>query len=202
MVVCTAGVPHKVVLEPRDEYGNYCSWGSDAAAHEKALESFTMDVYEVGSLAPIKPLVQWLWVEVLHRILIHVTFQENGIYFIRLKLNGTPICKAEFNAIALSRADAALVDKAMACKAQTYEAKLLSINGEKWTKNKKVFCALSPKQISMKEYILGVFPKRLATFRLCPSTKVKCCHVTSVTSFSREVNLLRVIAVHVPGEQQ
>jgi hypothetical protein len=54
-----------------------------------------------------------------------------------------------------------------------YEAKLIRINSEKLTKPKKVLCYVSPKQLIVKELILKFIPKRLYTFRLCPSTKVQ-----------------------------
>ena len=53
-----------------------------------------------------------------------------------------------------------------------YAAKLLGMQGERFTKPKKVFCFISPKQLTIKEYLLKFIPKRLVTFRLCPSTKV------------------------------
>lgn len=171
-VVCTIGIPHQLLLEPRDEYGNFCSWSHDAQEQQKALNAFSLEAYAIGSSDVVRPLVQWLWVELMHRLLIHVTFSEEGIYGIRLKFDGVVINKGEFNMIALSKSDAVQVEKALITKSAIYETKLLSINGEKWSKNKKVFCAVSPKQIALKEYILGIIPKRLATFRLCPTTKV------------------------------
>jgi hypothetical protein len=53
-----------------------------------------------------------------------------------------------------------------------YVAKLLGMQGERFAKPKKVFCFISPKQLTIKEYLLRFIPKRLVTFRLCPSTKV------------------------------
>lgn len=52
-----------------------------------------------------------------------------------------------------------------------YAAKLLGMQGEKFSKPKKVVCFISPKQLTIKEYLLRIIPKRLVTFRLCPSTK-------------------------------
>ena len=172
MVVCTAGLSHQLFMEPHDLYGNYCSWNHDAPEQQKALDAFSCEAYAIGSSDVVRPLVQWLWVELMHRLIINVTFNEEGIYGVRLKLEDSVISKGEFNMIALSRSEAVQVEKALGTRTATDETKLLSINGEKWSKNKKVFCAISPKQIALKEYILGIIPKRLATFRLCPATKV------------------------------
>ncbi|MGH0153840.1 UNVERIFIED_CONTAM: hypothetical protein FKN15_025809 [Acipenser sinensis] len=42
---------------------------------------------------------------------------------------------------------------------------------DKVKKPKKVFCYLSPKQLSVKEFYLKIIPWRLFTFRVCPGTK-------------------------------
>ena len=171
MVVCTAGVSHQLLLEPRDEYGNFCSW-SHPEEQQKALNAFSLEIHTVGSSDVIQPLIQWLWVELMHRLMINVTVQEEGVYDARLKFNDVVINKGEFNMIVLSKNDTYQVEKGLGTRTATYETRMLSINGEKWTKDKKVFCTLSPKQIALKEYILGIIPRRLATFRLCPATKV------------------------------
>lgn len=75
-----------------------------------------------------------------------------------------------FNAGAVARA----VHQSVASKDfdTCYAAKLLGMQGERFAKPKKVFCFISPKQLTIKEYLLKFIPKRLVTFRLCPSTKV------------------------------
>uniref|UniRef100_A0A4X2LFU4 HECT-type E3 ubiquitin transferase n=1 Tax=Vombatus ursinus TaxID=29139 RepID=A0A4X2LFU4_VOMUR len=42
---------------------------------------------------------------------------------------------------------------------------------EKVKKPKKVYCYVSPKQLSVKEFYLKIIPWRLYTFRVCPGTK-------------------------------
>lgn len=70
--------------------------------------------------------------------------------------------------------DATLVHKNVASKNHnvSYEAKLIAVSTERLTKPKRVMCYVSPKQVIIKELILKFIPKRLYTFRLCPSTKV------------------------------
>jgi hypothetical protein len=74
----------------------------------------------------------------------------------------------------LTASDATLVHKNVASKNHNicYEARLVSMQGERLSKPKKVFCYVSPKQLTVKEFLLKFIPKRLVTFRLCPSTKV------------------------------
>lgn len=70
--------------------------------------------------------------------------------------------------------DSTLVHKNVASKNHNvcYEAKLVGTNSERFSKPKRVLCYVSPKQLIIKELILKFIPKRLYTFRLCPSTKV------------------------------
>lgn len=46
---------------------------------------------------------------------------------------------------------------------------------EKVKKPKKVYCYISPKQLSVKEFYLKIIPWRLFTFRVCPGTKFTYC---------------------------
>lgn len=48
---------------------------------------------------------------------------------------------------------------------------------EKVKKPKKVYCYISPKQLSVKEFYLKIIPWRLFTFRVCPGTKVSRTNV-------------------------
>lgn len=69
-----------------------------------------------------------------------------------------------------------------------YDAKLLGVNGERISKPKKVLCYVSPKQLIVKELILKFIPKRLFTFRLCPSTKVSLfCNNNSMTQITHSL---------------
>ena len=74
----------------------------------------------------------------------------------------------------MTASDAALVHKNVASKNHNicYEARLVGMQGERLSKPKKVFCYVSPKQLTVKEFLLKFIPKRVVTFRLCPSTKV------------------------------
>lgn len=178
IVVCTVGQDYQLLLEPKDEYGNFCSWGRDP----KEIEGFSLECTSVHSSETVRPFFYWHWVELLRRLILHVSFDENGIYSARIKLNGCLIDKGEFNMIVLMRKDAKLVESALTTRSPSYEVKLLSLNDERLSKIKKAFCALSPKQVALKEYILGIIPKRLATFRLCPATKVRLVNLTQVLS--------------------
>lgn len=80
--------------------------------------------------------------------------------------------------------DATLVQKNVRNHSTWYEARLLSFQGEKYVKPRKVIVYISPKQLTIKEFVLKFIPKRLITFRLCPSTKVCFLYVTYYPIFS------------------
>ena len=125
IVVCTTELPHQILLEPRDTFGNPCSFGgTNNGDQELAMEAFSLEAFAIGSLEPVQPIVQRLWIELMRRLIIHVTFYEDGIYLVRLKFHNQLIHKAEFNAIALSRAEAKQVEKAISTKTPTYETKV------------------------------------------------------------------------------
>lgn len=88
------------------------------------MESLSLEAFTVGSLRQVRPLVHRLWIELIRRFIVHITFEEDGIFLVRLKLNGEIIPKAEFNAISLSRAEAQQVEKEIGTKTPMYEAKV------------------------------------------------------------------------------
>ena len=51
---------------------------------------------------------------------------------------------------------------------------LTRIEGEPCFKPKRVIMHITPKQFTVKEFIFKFLMKRIATYRVCPSTKVKC----------------------------
>ena len=69
-----------------------------------------------------------------------------------------------------------------------FEATLLATNNERIRRPKKVYCYVSPKQLTVKEFYLKVIPKRLHTFRVCPATKVssqnRALHNIKIYQFS------------------
>lgn len=91
-----------------------------------------------------------------------------------MSYKGQNIQNGDFNIIILNKDESYLVQKNVAKKNKCYEVKLLSLNGERsGNKPKKVYCYISPKQLTLKEFMWKFFPKHLITFRLCPSTKFK-----------------------------
>lgn len=74
----------------------------------------------------------------------------------------------EFN----SGTDHEMTSRSIKHRSISYEGKLIRVEGEPPFKPKRVVMFISPKQFTIKEFMLKFLMKRVATFRLCPSTKV------------------------------
>ncbi|XP_025831549.1 apoptosis-resistant E3 ubiquitin protein ligase 1 [Agrilus planipennis] len=176
-VVCTANVGHMLYVEPRDEYSNVCTFkpGQDPT------EGFTVSLKQIGSQSREADLdkadeqnkinLDYDWHS--KRLTIQIKFLYEGIYHATIRYDDTEIQNGDFDVIVLNSIDSALVHKNVVSKSHNvyYEAKLIANNGEKYSKPKRVLCYISPKQFIIKEMFLKFIPKRLFTFRLCPSTK-------------------------------
>ncbi|XP_049833521.1 apoptosis-resistant E3 ubiquitin protein ligase 1 isoform X2 [Schistocerca gregaria] len=177
-VVCTAGMPHSLMIEPRDEFDNLCVFDASSLGTDAPTEGYAIAITQVGSSVsgscpspPYTAEFDYDWLS--HRVTLQVRFPSEGCFHASVSYRGTELRNGDFDIIVLSVSDAALVNKNVASKNHNicYEARLVSLHGERLSKPKKVFCYVSPKQLTVKELLLKFIPKRIITFRLCPSTK-------------------------------
>ncbi|GLV39987.1 uncharacterized protein CBL_10882 [Carabus blaptoides fortunei] len=176
-VICTASVSHLLYIEPRDEYSNVCCFNPG----EDPTKGYTVTISQLGT--PISETVNEKTVEgysvnldydwQTQKLSIQLKFIYEGCYHATIKYQGIELHNGDFDIIVLNSVDSTLVHKNVASKNHNvcYEARLVGINGDKFTKPKRVLCYVSPKQLIIKERILKFIPKRMYTFRLCPSTK-------------------------------
>ncbi|KAH9640015.1 hypothetical protein HF086_008110 [Spodoptera exigua] len=82
--------------------------------------------------------------------------------------NPAPLTDHEVPALIPYTSDTATVQRNISSKRHNicYEARLLS------GKPRRVLCCISPKQLTLKDYLFKFIPKRITSFRLCPSTKL------------------------------
>ncbi|GAB6024585.1 hypothetical protein CHUAL_009733 [Chamberlinius hualienensis] len=169
-IVCSEGVNETLVIECRDEYNNHCIFGEN----EDPSEDFKVLIEKLrnGRMTSTSSCnVNYDYR--LQRTILCLKFDEEGCYKAEVKYKSNPVRNGEFNIIVLSKEDAIMVTKNVSRKNHNvyYEGKLMSVNGESLLKPKKIYLNLSPKQLTIKEMIFKFIPKRLYTFRLCPSTK-------------------------------
>lgn len=173
IVVCQAGLPNILHIEPRDEYGNVCNFDHES----DPTRGYLVEIFDLNDQPNEKysSAITLNYDKVNSRINVNVLFPEPICLRARITYEMQPIPNANFDLIVLSSCDTTLVHKNIASRKHNiaYDAKLLSVEGQSKIKSKKVICYVGPKQLTIKEMILKIIPKRIATFRLCPSTKVK-----------------------------
>lgn len=182
IVVCQAGLPNILHIEPRDEYGNVCNFDHEA----DPTRGYLVEIFDLNDQPNEKysSAITLNYDKVNSRVNVNVLFPEPICLRARITYEMQPIPNANFDLIVLSSCDTTLVHKNIASRKHNiaYDAKLLSVEGQSKIKSKKVICYVGPKQLTIKEMILKIIPKRIATFRLCPSTKVEflcfnMCHI-------------------------
>ncbi|KAI1295618.1 Apoptosis-resistant E3 ubiquitin protein ligase 1 [Halotydeus destructor] len=190
-VVCTESVPYHLFIEPRDKYDNLCQLSEKS----DPSDDYTVDIVEAGTNRPIASPFHWEVHTENSRIGLVLKLDRAGLYRGSVTYRGNAISTGDFDVIVLNSADSGLVAKnTKKNHTVSFDAKLLSINGDKLSKPKKVSIYVSPKQLTIKEFILKIIPKRVATFRLCPSTKFYFKRIDKVRGSNidsdREENLL------------
>ncbi|XP_037957944.1 apoptosis-resistant E3 ubiquitin protein ligase 1 isoform X2 [Teleopsis dalmanni] len=171
-VVCCAGTPTLLHIEPRDEFGNACIFEND----DNLIKGYRVEIFDLIN-QPIEKLeraITFFYDKVNSRVSVTALFQKPICLRAVISYLEQKLPNGEFDIIVLSSSDTTLVHKNIASRKHNicYEAKLLgNCNVPTKTKPRKVICFVGPKQITIKEMILKFIPKRIATFRLCPSTK-------------------------------
>lgn len=188
-MVCTEKTPHALFIEMRDKYGNLCPVSPDF----DPSDDFSVDLVEMSTTKPIHSAFYWDTQPNHSRIALVLKLDVEGLYSAIVSYRGSALKNGEFTVIVLNSSESALVQKHSSKRSQFsgFKARLISINNERLNKPKKVFCFVSPKQLTIKEYFLKIIPKRIVTFRLCPSTKFQ---------FTRPQNLYNQLQCYLNNE--
>lgn len=164
IVVCQEGLPNILHIEPRDEFGNICNYDSN----DDPIKGYFVEIFDLNDhlCEKFNSAITLSYDKVNLRINVIALFPEPISLRCRIVYEGQLIPNAFFDLIVLSSCDTTLVHKNIASrKLAIYDAKLLSISGEAKSKPRKVLCYIGPKQFTIKEMILKIIPKRIATFR-------------------------------------
>lgn len=176
IVVCQEGLPNILHIEPRDEFGNICNYDSNA----DPTKGYSVEIFDLHDqlCEKFNSAITLSYDKVNLRVNVIALFPEPICLRVRIVYEGQLIPNALFDLIVLNSCDTTLVHKNIASRKHNicYDAKLLSVAGQPKSKPRKVLCYIGPKQFTIKEMILKIIPKRVATFRLCPSTKVEKFH--------------------------
>ncbi|XP_032592296.1 apoptosis-resistant E3 ubiquitin protein ligase 1 isoform X6 [Drosophila grimshawi] len=170
-VICCASAPTLMHIEPRDEFGNACLFEQS----DEALQGYQVAIYDLHgiSVEKLQHAIAFNYDRVNSRVSVTALFPEPICLRAVISYREQQLPNGDFDIIVLSSSDTTLVHKNIASRKHNicYEAKLLSVFGSARSKPRKVMCYVGPKQVTIKEMILKFIPKRIATFRLCPSTK-------------------------------
>lgn len=167
-----------MVVELRDRFGNLCDL--DDEKDFDASQDFSVNITELISEQTIDFCYFW------HRnpsekskVELTFGFEFSGLYRALVSYRGLLLKNGDFNIICLTNEENEKVTKfkeskksfSFSARLLLNNAQMLLLNDWKLTKGKAVEINISPKQLILKEYIFRFFPKRVANFRVSPSTK-------------------------------
>ncbi|CAK1600534.1 unnamed protein product [Parnassius mnemosyne] len=156
----TAGRARTLHVHPRDQFDN----------PGLLATGFTIEIRVVGGEVDEKlsSAATFQYDSVNQRVAVEMCFPEPGVYRAAIFYDGVLLHNGEFDCIVLTAGEAASVQRACGRRAHAaFEARLLAPG-----RPRRLLLALSAKHLLLKDYVLKFIPKRITTFRLCPSTKL------------------------------
>ncbi|XP_050668968.1 apoptosis-resistant E3 ubiquitin protein ligase 1 isoform X2 [Leptidea sinapis] len=178
-LVCAATRARPLLVHPRDHYDNPATLAGDAA------KGFSIEIKPVDETEEdLSDVAQFEYDSVNQRVSVSLCFPRPGVYRAAIYYNGEILHNGHFDCIVLTPSDAATVQRQLSSKRTsiTYEARLIAASRTRQandapatTKQRRVLCCLSPKQLVIKDYLFKIIPKRISSFRVCPSTKLVLC---------------------------
>uniref|UniRef100_A0A3P9DU60 HECT-type E3 ubiquitin transferase n=1 Tax=Maylandia zebra TaxID=106582 RepID=A0A3P9DU60_9CICH len=190
-LVLTNGQRHTLQIEPRDEYGNPTLHNCTTISFRTSLDSFVVFLlFQLGTADDDS-------LEGLYSKSVSTDPEKTGCFRACISYKDQPLSNGEFDIIVLSENEKACVEKNVSTPGISiyFEAYLYSsgnysssswqlpassllapqrrpsMGEEEDEHDSPVYCYISPKQLSVKEFYLKIIPWRLFTFRVCPGTK-------------------------------
>lgn len=166
-VVCAAGTSHPLTIETRDSFNNLAAYRTD----QKYF--FKIRVEEAGTNIRYTPTTQIIYNVQEKKLTMYIQMEKEGCFQATVSYGDVRLKNGDFSILVLNSEELTKVKKNVVKRRHNlyYEVRLLACNNETLEKPKKVFLYISPKQITLKEFYLKIYPKKLFTFRVCPSTK-------------------------------
>lgn len=184
-LILTAGVPEDIKLKFQDLFGNEVEpFQLPSLSSRISFKLWHMDATNGGRKTEVFSNNFLIYLtESSKTICISVAFAsgEEGWYSATVNLSDKALKSSEITMIVLSRNEKAKVDRFIhsrrardfyALDTEYFEAELIALNGQRLEKAKKVYCYLTDKQLSIREYFLKIFLRRTFSYRLVPATKL------------------------------
>lgn len=147
-VVCCAGAPTLLHIEPRDEFGNSCVFQEN----DNPIEGYKVEIFDLNGqiIDKMSNAISFMYDKVNSRVSVTALFPEPICLRAAISFHNQKLPNGDFDIIVLSSSDTTLVHKNIASRKHNicYEAKLLSIFGNTKSKPRKVLCYVGPKQVS------------------------------------------------------
>ncbi|CAH2108693.1 unnamed protein product [Euphydryas editha] len=163
-LVCTAQRARRLHVHPRDRFDN------PATLDRPADQGFSIELGPLGG-APEPELgaaASFEYDAVNQRVSVTLCFPSPGVFRAAIYYERVLLHNGEFDCIVLTASDTASVQRQLSARrGAAFEARLVG------GRARRVLCCLSAKQLLVKDYILRFIPKRITSFRLCPSTRLQ-----------------------------
>ncbi|XP_047530174.1 apoptosis-resistant E3 ubiquitin protein ligase 1 isoform X1 [Vanessa atalanta] len=163
-LVCTAQRARCLHVHPRDRFDN------PATLDRPADQGFSVELAPLGG-APEPALgaaATFEYDAVNQRVSLALCFPRPGVFRAAVYYERVLLLNGEFDCIVLTAGDTASVQRQLgARRGAAFEARVVGARA------RRVLCCLSAKQLLVKDYILRFIPKRITSFRLCPSTRLQ-----------------------------
>jgi hypothetical protein len=174
-------------IRPRDRYGNECNFG------DVDTTKFAFELYQahetVGDQSKVETVV-YNFKREIKKVLTEFaeSFEETlevrleaeiiqaGIFHGVISYDGTVIQNGAFDVVVLLPNEHNVLRSIMSENpgSKYHEARLVQVGSEFQKKTRQVFVYVASKTLTIKEfYLIGLFPYRIATFRILPATKVQ-----------------------------
>ncbi len=181
-LVLTAELPETIQIDPKDAYGN--------SIPKQRLPSlagrFNLKILEklgdpVRSVSRSSPEINTNFVVYHTPVMVPLCASmafgsgQEGWYRASITLDSVSIGNGELTLIVLSRSDRNKVNRLVEAgydNLPSFEGELVAESGALSAKPKTVWCSLTSKQLTVRDYVLKIFPRKLYNFRMAPSTKV------------------------------
>ena len=184
-LVLTSGVPDTIQIDPKDSFGNSMPKvrlpAMAARFRLRLLERLGEEKHKVDKGEEDDPNFVVYHTPIMDTLCASMAFSpgREGWYRASVTLDLVPIGEGDLVLIVLSRQERARVNRfcppdggGSYDNLPSFEAELVAERGEALAKPKTVWCSLTTKQMTVRDYILRIFPRKLYNFRLVPSTKV------------------------------
>lgn len=172
LITCGQQCALELAIQPRDRYNNKCT------VNEVDGSRFTLSVSSLASNKPsslsseIIP-VSCVFERDTNRLNITAYPEKTGIFHVTLAHLLQPLVNCSFHLVVLPPNLLNQLEANVSKQKHNlwYEAQFLDLENPK-AKPRKVYVYITPRQLTVKEFYLKIFPKRLFTFRVCPSTRM------------------------------